>query len=69
MKSIVFRENDCKGCGQCMDVCRTGALHSDKSYSIKYDRSLCVGCGACLEVDCAGDCFSELKRLDSDNRD
>ena len=49
------------GCGQCMDVCRLGAIDVEptKGYSTCFiDQDICVNCGECKDV-CPGDAIEE----------
>lgn len=52
----VYRADDlvntaqlCDRCGQCMEVCPTGAI-SEGPYGMVLDESKCVMCGACIEA-------------------
>ena len=40
----------CLGCGDCIKVCRFGALHINKKGVAEVIRDKCTGCGACLSV-------------------
>jgi ferredoxin len=37
----------CLGCGDCVKVCRYGALFINKKGVAEVDREKCTGCGAC----------------------
>jgi coenzyme F420 hydrogenase subunit beta len=45
----------CSGCGACIGICPTNALHVDtlKSYKPEIDYSLCTQCGLCYQI-CPG---------------
>ena len=38
----------CTQCGECVDVCPTGALHRARNGVVRLDAKLCVGCLACV---------------------
>jgi formate hydrogenlyase subunit 6/NADH:ubiquinone oxidoreductase subunit I len=44
----VLDPNLCKGCGQCEQVCPTGAITINESLHI--NTGLCAGCGQCVSV-------------------
>lgn len=48
---IGFYSGDCIECGDCIKVCKTGAIQIDNP--LKIDRGKCDRCGDCLEV-CPG---------------
>jgi pyruvate formate lyase activating enzyme len=50
---MVYRENRCLRCGDCLPACPQGAitLHDD---TVNTDRERCVRCGACVEACYAG---------------
>lgn len=56
-------KNKCLGCGQCVEMCNTGALDyvmiNGKSYNdVTLDKALCVDCGECIEI-CPGEAFEK----------
>jgi len=53
---IAFYPRDCIGCGDCVEVCPTGACRLEDQVLI--DREVCSRCG-----DCAGVCPSQALRL------
>jgi pyruvate formate lyase activating enzyme len=59
-KTLEFISTKCIGCGSCVRVCPTGALHID-SEGLHLDRALCNGCGACAEV-CPSHALSMIGR-------
>ena len=38
----------CRGCGECIEVCGTGALRLDEQGRVQIERDGCTGCAACL---------------------
>jgi carbon-monoxide dehydrogenase iron sulfur subunit len=38
----------CEQCGQCIDVCPTGALSRDKAGVVRLNKKECVGCMSCV---------------------
>ena len=38
----------CSQCGECIDVCPTGAITRDKTGVVRIDKKLCVGCLSCV---------------------
>jgi carbon-monoxide dehydrogenase iron sulfur subunit len=38
----------CNQCGECVEVCPTGALYQDKKGIVRVRKKLCVGCLACV---------------------
>ncbi len=50
---IAFYKTKCLNCGECAEVCPTGA-HKMENGLHKFNRELCVGCGKCEEA-CLGD--------------
>jgi ferredoxin len=57
--SIKLDKESCQACGQCLDVCNSGALHIKSSPGharVSYNEKLCTGCKNCLhDVDCPGE--------------
>ena len=45
---VMFKEQNCVGCGNCEVVCPTGA--SNLFYPGKIDHSKCICCGKCVDV-------------------
>ena len=50
---LVYRENRCRHCGDCLRACALKALSSVEG-SIVVDPEACNGCGACVEVCATG---------------
>lgn len=47
--AITINQQNCNGCGICMDACAAGAIYLvDKKAAI--DESRCMSCGKCIEV-------------------
>lgn len=42
--------DDCKGCGECVKICRPGALALDENNRITVNIENCVGCGGCFHA-------------------
>lgn len=40
----------CTKCGECIGVCREGALSAEEGQLPRIDRALCSGCGSCAEA-------------------
>ncbi|TET33658.1 MAG: 4Fe-4S dicluster domain-containing protein [Planctomycetota bacterium] len=40
--------NVCNQCGQCIDVCPTGALYRNKPGVVRINKDICVGCYTCV---------------------
>lgn len=38
----------CTQCGECIDICPTGAINRDKQGIVRVDKRLCVGCLSCV---------------------
>ncbi|NIV29273.1 MAG: 4Fe-4S dicluster domain-containing protein [Anaerolineae bacterium] len=38
----------CSQCGECIDVCPTGALYRDKAGVVRLKKKDCVGCLSCV---------------------
>lgn len=49
----------CQGCGQCIEVCQSGALFLDENKKIAIQRELCTGCAACLSA-----CLNRALQID-----
>ena len=56
LSNIVITKNDdgsivmnvCNQCGQCIDVCPTGAIYRNKPGVVRIKEDLCVGCYTCV---------------------
>lgn len=49
---IKFTPSECDGCGRCIPVCPSNAIHinAKPGDKIEIDRGLCTNCGKCIEV-------------------
>lgn len=59
----------CNGCGRCVPICPTGAIHLDPEQGdakLRIDRELCSNCGRCIEACYTGalDCFGKYFTVD-----
>jgi len=59
---VIFKPELCLACGQCLEVCKHGALSvvaKTFGYSrVEKDDSKCVNCMDCMtEISCSGDAF------------
>lgn len=52
---LMFFKDLCIGCGECLGVCKYGAM-GEGTWDV--DHSKCIGCGACVEK-----CYSGAKRI------
>lgn len=52
---LMFYKELCIGCGECLGVCKFGAMGSG-IWDVDHEK--CVGCGACVEH-----CYAEAKRI------
>jgi uncharacterized protein len=46
----LIKEEHCTGCGECVSVCRPGALSLEPGGKISLDAELCAGCASCFLV-------------------
>ena len=51
--------NDCMGCGMCVEYCERGAIIPAGDYSYKIDALKCLKCGMCLDCDCPGNAIDD----------
>lgn len=73
---LSYTENKCIGCGQCIEICPSGAQQIQNGQHI-YERTLCTVCGKCVEICCTealeivGSYYSaeELSELCSETED
>ncbi|MFP4364523.1 MAG: 4Fe-4S binding protein [Spirochaetia bacterium] len=59
-KGIVWDEERCTGCGNCIPHCPTGALHhvNRESMQVGFNEKLCIECMSCLKNCPFGACYS-----------
>lgn len=61
---ITIKEDNCKGCGLCVSVCKKGALQLSREMNKKgyphavADADKCIGCGMCYRM--CPDCCIEI---------
>ncbi len=68
MAKLTFREENCKGCGLCVDACPKGILQLSKDRLNKKghhpaeltDEAACVGCASCAIM--CPDCIIKVER-------
>ena len=68
MEKLTFREENCKGCGLCVDACPKGILQLSKDRLNKKghhpaeltDEAACVGCASCAIM--CPDCIIKVER-------
>lgn len=58
--SLVWNEDKCTGCGNCLSHCPTDALHiaDEKSRQIKFNGEKCIACMSCIRNCPFGACTS-----------
>lgn len=42
-------ENECVGCGACIEYCQFDALTLGSGYTMAVDTERCMGCGVCVD--------------------
>lgn len=68
MAKVIFREDQCKGCGLCVNACPKGLLViaaekiNSKGYSpaVMTDMEQCIGCAFCATM--CPDCIITVER-------
>jgi formate hydrogenlyase subunit 6/NADH:ubiquinone oxidoreductase subunit I len=60
----VISEDDCVGCGDCVDKCPMDALTLEDE-TARIDRARCIGCGVCNGA-CPSEALSMKRRADAD---
>ena len=68
MAKLTFREENCKGCGLCVDACPKGILQLSKDRLNKKghhpaeltDEAACAGCASCAIM--CPDCIIKVER-------
>lgn len=68
MAKLTFKEENCKGCGLCVDACPKGLLQLSKDRLNKKghhpaeltDEAACVGCASCAIM--CPDCIIKVER-------
>ena len=58
---ITINQKDCMACGQCEEICSTGAIYpylEGAGYNgCQIDQDKCIQCGECLDIGCPGEAF------------
>ncbi|WP_366557043.1 glycyl-radical enzyme activating protein [Desulfosporosinus sp. BICA1-9] len=49
-QELMFRPDKCLGCGQCLEVCSSGAVTLSAEGILSYLRDKCIACGKCSKV-------------------
>lgn len=47
VSSLVFYQENCTGCGRCIEVCPHAVFTMENKKAVLTDRDLCMECGAC----------------------
>ena len=61
---LEISEDDCVGCGDCVEKCPTKALALEDE-KMHVERVRCIGCGVC-NVACPSEALSMKRRADAD---
>lgn len=48
--SVVLKQEDCSGCGLCVEACPYGAMHFDEDKNVAFKCELCDGDPECVKV-------------------
>jgi len=59
-------ENDCVGCGNCIDICPADAVHLVDNFA-QVEKDWCIGCGVCVNK-CPNNAIKIVVRDDLENK-
>ena len=59
---VTVDEGSCNGCGECVRVCRFGAVETDGDGTARIDPFACEGCGFCARV-CPAGAITTARRI------
>ena len=57
-RQVMHYQNQCAGCGKCIDVCPEHAVRFTEPYGFITDHALCSRCGSCIDA-----CFYAARKM------